>query len=330
MSSPELSPEMWDEVRQTMATFPDDFSFVVTGSLVEGLGNANSDLDLYAIAEGNSYGHSPSIGLRQSHYVDCEHMNRAALDQLCDRVHACTWDTLDQLSLREIDRFYRVAIGIHARVTAAAVEETLVRFTKSQACSVFAMFANLRAYEHLTAASCALATGSHVEADMLTREAWLWSSAQRLAELGEGYPSLKWTGEKAARVFGRGSAEFNDLLDGYARPTGSITDRLDQLRSRVQVPAELGKALEGRSGRLADGVRLVGTDADTYLLRKDGFVIPVDGLVASVCRSLASEAGWSAATAAVADELLVPAVEVTTALWRDTEYLRVQAFVVPA
>jgi hypothetical protein len=146
--------------------------------------------------------------------------------------------------------------------------------------------------------------------------------------LGEGYPSLKWTGEKAARVFGRGSPEFHDLIDGYTRPTGSIGARIDLLRSRVDVPTELRKALEGRSFGLADGVRLVGSGSDTYLLRRDGFIVPVAGLAAKMCRHLASGSSWTAATSAVADELDVTATEVGTASWRDTEYLRVQAFTV--
>lgn len=328
MTTAALSSKALEEIQHIADRFPETTSFVATGSIVEGLGNQNSDIDLYAISEGSPPGQTTAIGIRESQYIDCEYMRLASVAQLCERVSEAGWAGLETLSLRELDRFYRIAISIPVRVsdTVAAV---LDGFSQSVACHAFGRYAVLRAYEHTCRAACALANGADIEALVFLREGALWHAAARLAEAGEGYPSLKWTGEKAARRFGRDTAAFDELLEGYLRP-GRVQDAIPALRSRISVPDELLELTGARAGRLADGVRLIDDEDDVYLVKPGGSMLRVPaGPAATVCRHLAAGLDWSQATGATAAAAGLPTAELATAVWCGTQNLRIHEFLCP-
>jgi predicted nucleotidyltransferase len=319
-----LSEDLRAEVERFVANLPAATSCVVTGSIVEGLGNPNSDLDLYLISEAGSPGLASAFGLRRSTYVDCEYLTLASLEQLCERVVGFDWTDVDSVTLKDIDRYYRLAIGVPVAVTAAAAP-MLARFTKASAAQALTRHALLRTVEHLARAAYLSATGLDQEADLLLREAALWRATWRLAGVGEGYASVKWAGEKAARHYGRDSAEFNDLLHGYLRPTGPLDARIREFRSALTVPPELTAALEARSCRLAERVQVL-DGGRAHLMKPGESIVRIDSVVASVCRELVAGRSWRAATDAAAASLGLAPIELRVALWCETQHLRTHGY----
>jgi hypothetical protein len=325
LDDPALSAEIRASVTRIAENLPPDTSCVATGSLVEGLGNANSDIDLYVIHHGEDSRLSVSFGLRGSRYVDCEHLAEDAVAELAERVPGLTWGSLHTARLRDIDRFYRLSISIPVRVDPRA-ESLLPRFGKAAADAAFARWARMRAHEHLARAACLLASGAEAPADVLLREAALWHASYILAETGEGYPSLKWMAEKAGRQFGRDSTVFHELVDGWLRPSGSLAERLAR-QMAVDAPPDLLQVLELRSCALAAGVRFVPGKNGGHLVRGTRSVARCDGLVASVCSHMAAGLSWHEATDQVAARISVAPPLVRTAAWYHLVGLRDAGFI---
>lgn len=325
LDDPGLPSEIRAEIARIAASLPSDTSCVATGSLVEGLGNANSDIDLYVIHHGAASRLGISFGLRGSRYVDCEHLAQDAVADLADRVPKLTWRSLEGTRLRDINRFYRLGIGIPVRLQPSAAS-LLARFDRPAADAAFAMWARLRGYEHLARAACLLASGAEAPADLLLREAALWHASRVLAEAGEGYPSLKWAAEKAARRYGRGSAVFGELIDGWLRPSGSPAERLAR-QTATGTPPDLVATLDVRSCALAAGVRFVPGERGGHLVRGTRSVARCRGLVAAVCGQLADGLSWHEATDRVAAGLSVAPPLVRVAAWGHLAGLRDAGFV---
>ena len=322
-----LPQSMRGEIDRIVAALPPTASCVVSGSLVEGLGNPNSDLDLYAISEDRSAGRSTTIGIRQGNYVDCEHVKLTAVEQLCERVDAGGWAEAETVGLKDIDRYYRLAIAVPVRVTPAAAR-VLGSLRIASAAEALIRHAGLRAYEHLALAACLTATGQAREADLILREASLWWATGRLAAAGEGYASLKWVGEKAARRYGRGSTEFRELVDGYLRPAGSLDERVGALRAAVAAPAALTAVLEARTAGLAERVQFLEAGEHAYLMKPAESIVRLDGVVVPVCRVLAAGASWREATDQVAGSLGLAPAEFRAAAWRESGHLRAHSLLV--
>jgi hypothetical protein len=320
-------PEVFqEEAQKILENLPKETSCVATGSIVEGFGNPHSDIDMYIITAAQVPGQVTAMGIRKSRYVDCEYMRILAIEKLCQRINGSTWNDLEHISLREIDRYYRIAIGIPIRVSddAAAM---LGRFSKAVGCAVFSRFALLQAYQHLGEAAYAVAARVPA-AGLLLRESALWHATYRLAVEGEGYPSVKWTGEKAARRYRRGSPAFQEMVADYMRPAGSPGEQLTALRSAITLPTDLQAMLDGRSCRLAEEIEFIDGPGDSYLVAQRSCVSRVSGPVARTCRRLAAGDTWFAATAAVADELRLPPGELREAVWRMTADQRRHGFLI--
>ncbi|GIJ62226.1 hypothetical protein [Virgisporangium aurantiacum] len=320
-----LPQHLQTEIGRVVGWLAPTASCVVSGSLIEGIGNASSDLDLYVISEDGSPGRSTTIGLRGSHYVDCEYLKLVELEQLGERVERQDWHDVVDHSLKDIDRYYRLAIGVPVRVT-PAVARALAGLSPACAATALARHATYRAFEQLARSALAAATGAGQEAELLLREAIQWRSTATLAEDGEAYPSLKWAGEKAARRHGRDSARFRELVDGFLRPTGALDGRIHQLRAALAVHPDLAEALDSRSCRLAAGVRLVETGDTAHLIKGRDSIVPVAGPTTALCRQLAEGRSWREATDPVGRSLRLPPVEVRTAMWAETRQLRAQGF----
>ncbi|WP_062205629.1 hypothetical protein [Streptomyces sp. NBRC 109706] len=312
------------EIDAIVSRLPADVSCVATGSIIEGFGNSSSDIDLYVIHDEGTPKQSISIGIRKSRYVDCEYMTRASVTDLLSRVENLSWGAMLDQPIFDINRYYRISIGIPV-VLSDGLEKTLQSFDRGRACTVFERWSLLRAYEHLARASTALAFGAEDQADVLLREGVLWHANSRLAAGGEGYPAIKWTGEKAARLHGRGTAEFDDLLDDSLRPEGDLDSRLERLRSRLRLPDEPAALITARSCGLSDGVAFLppaGPSAPGHLALRGRAVAIVKGVVAAVCARLAEGADWAEATRGTAEAAGVPHHELMTAAWFHTAGLR--------
>lgn len=320
----ELAAEVRREVDRIVSALPEDASCLLTGSLIEGLGNRNSDIDLYVVHGSGALANPVGLGMRRSRYVDCEYMTLSSLDALADQVGG-GWAALLDLPRAPVDRFYRVSVAVQARLAPGA-GSVLGRFDKGAACRVGRDWSLLNAYRMLARGALHLASGSAHAAALHLRQAALWRSNSALSEAGEGYPAAKWVAEKAARRYGHGSARYRELTDPFLRPAGSPADRLAEVRAGIRLPAELDALLSGRSCALAPRVRHVREAGGDFLVRGRAAVAEVGGVVAAVCGDMAAGAAWAAATARHAALLGMPETEFRTALWHRTEGLRSSGF----
>ena len=320
-----LTAEIHREVERIVAGLPADSSCLVTGSIIEGLGNKHSDIDVYVVHGSNAGANSIAVGLRESRYIDCEYMTVGTLEKVASRIEDTSWRAFLDLPFSTLDRFYRVAIAVPARVTepAAAV---LGRFDRELGCRALANWSLLAAFGFTARGACLLGEGSAREAGVLLRAAALWRASSLLAVDGEGYPSRKWVAEKAARRFGRDSSCYRELVDEFLRPEGGPADLLERLRTGLDVPAELHAVLGERRSALSDEVGLItGPDRDV-LVRGRATVAEIGGVASAVCRALAAGSDWTAATAELADRLDVRPAEAAFAAWHETATLRSAGF----
>ncbi|UJP40685.1 hypothetical protein [Cellulomonas palmilytica] len=305
----ELPDEVWREVdRETAAVLesvPRPYSCVLTGSLVDGLGNANSDIDLYVIApDGGSGARATAIGVRDNRYVDCEYMTVGSLASLADRTVGVTPVGATALSHKDVDRFYRVAIGFRYEVD-PAMADLLARFQVEVAAAAVERWATAESARWLARAHLACATGDRSTL-LRFREAAIWWATARLAAAGDGYPAPKWVIEKARRTWAPGHPEA-ELLARFrrTRPEG-VTDAIALLHEVLACPDEVVSALAAPSWSLGQGVRVVDGQDDVHLVLGRRRIVRLTPETAAACRALAASGDWSTATRHVSAQLGVP------------------------
>lgn len=309
-----LPADAIDEISRFATTLDEGTSLVATGSLVEGFGNANSDIDLYVVQDEARPSVPTSVGIRQSRYIDCEHVTLASLRQLAERIADLDRSTVLGYTMRELDRYYRLAIAIPVRTT-ASFDDTFALFDASRSRKALEIFARVYAYELHACSAVLLATGEERSARLFAREAALWAATERLAAQGEGYVGPKWVGEKAARRYGRDSPEFRGLVDGYLRPGADISTLIETHRRTLVLPGEVTDAVRDRALRLAPGVRMVGDVERCHLIRAKAAVARLGGPAAEICRALDEGLPWAEAVERYADQRALPLIEVMVALW---------------
>src|SRR2546421_11172781 len=96
--------EVVDEIEHVVTRIGSDVSCVATGSIIEGFGNANSDIDLYLVYDATRHGQPTTVGMRRGRYVDCEHIPLAGLGDLAERVARSTCATVARPAQRARDR----------------------------------------------------------------------------------------------------------------------------------------------------------------------------------------------------------------------------------
>lgn len=284
------------EIAKQIERLPADCSCVVSGSLVEGFGNRHSDLDLYSIYAASAPPVATSIGMRPGSYVDMEHVASASLKELVERVNDPGWSW--KRAEKDLDRYYRLAIALPARVT-EDIRTLLKGFDRRIACERLATLARGKTRQYLARAAVAVVAEEHVVGLLALQKARLWSAAHVLALDGEGYVNTKWIAEKAARVHGRDTSAFHDLIDPIFRVPTDVRADLDALRASVTFSAEFEAQIAGSAFRLGDGVRVIVDCDNTHLVgvRSIGQVGPNLG---QVCRRLAEGQSWDVSVAELA------------------------------
>jgi hypothetical protein len=299
-------------------------SCLVTGSLVEGIGNNHSDVDFYVIHPDDVRGRPTEIGIRGSRYVDCEHLTVEAVAALADRVADPSAQSLLQLQQRDLDRYYRLGIGVRLLVTDRAAG-VLDRCEPPLARQRLAEWSALLAYQHLGRAAVTAAVGQLPQARALLREAALWRATSVLATAGEGYPALKWAEVKAARRFGRGSPEYLDCLDGYLVPDEDPVAWCARLGERITPPSAVRDLLASRQWRLAESVTLVADGSEQLVLNRSSVARPT-GVVALIVSALHDGAPWLDAVTRAAERLGVAVDLVVAASYADLRGLSEAGF----
>lgn len=324
---PQVRAEVVHEVERFAAGLDEGDSCLVTGSLVEGLGNTNSDIDLYVVL-GQGRGRGTAIGLRATRYVDCEYMDQASLTALAERFRTAGWDDVPDLTESQLDRHYRLAIARPVVVTpeTAAVQ---AQFDTATSGRVFSLWAARRALEHVAAARVSWQEGSRRAALAYLREAALWRAATALAQDGEGYPSLKWTVEKAARRHGRDTPAFRRVLGAAVQRDLHAPSAVETLRRELDEAAqELARSWNDYAAETGTGYISQGSDAGLLALTSRR-IAPVRGVVATVCRLLTEGVPWPDATQEAASGLDVPHDELRIYLQRPFAALWEQGFMTP-
>ncbi|MGH9213668.1 MAG: hypothetical protein ACRD2C_23780 [Acidimicrobiales bacterium] len=302
-----------DEISRFLPHLPPATSCIATGSLVEGIGNANSDIDLYILQDSRQAEAKPiSIGMRRFRYLDCEYMSHEGVDGLAAKFQDPSTSAVIEFKQRDFNRYYRLAIGAPLVLT-QDVAELLTRFSKEQACRHFGQWSLLRAYQHLARATVSHALGDARRARLLLREAARWRASSVLAAAGEGYPSLKWTTVKAARRFGADTPAYRDCLAGYLDNSGDLGRDLAHLRERIRLPEESRRAAGAERWALNDDVRMVSASEGHYLLHGKQSIVRLSGIASLLAAEMGRGRRWDDAVASVATELSVPVHEVLAA-----------------
>jgi Nucleotidyltransferase domain len=324
----ELWPQVIEEVSQLLKAADGPISCLATGSLVEGLGNKSSDIDLYVVspAAARRRSQSTSIGMRGQRYVDCEYMTVESLAALAERIHTLDWTSLAELQYKDFDRYYRISIGIHV-VREPGMAALFGRFDKQLACSAFSRWCTRRAVERLALAQACLTSGQHQASAVYLRNAQLWQASKALAEAGEGYPSSKWTVEKAVRRFGVDAEVYGrEVLDIPADP-GEMAARIEQLTAALDAPVELLLALDRQDWQLHPDARLVKTEQASYLTIGSRSIVRASGPTVAICELMYAGRSWGSATDQVADQLQLRPELLRIAMSADFQRLHAAGFV---
>ncbi|HST47279.1 nucleotidyltransferase domain-containing protein [Jatrophihabitans sp.] len=326
-----LWPQVLDEVTQLLKAADGPISCLATGSLVEGLGNKSSDIDLYVISSRPAHrrSQSTSIGMREQRYVDCEYMTLDSLDALADRIATIDWTNLAELQYKDFDRYYRISIGIHV-VRQPSMAPVLDRFDKDVACAAFSRWCTRRAVERLASSQAHLTSGHYRAAAIHLRNAQLWQASKALAEQGEGYPSSKWTVEKAVRRFGVDAEAFAGEVFAVTTDRSGLADRIAQLTAELAAPAELLRALDRGDWELHPDARLIQTEQASYLTIGSRSIVRAGGPTVAICALLSGGRSWRSATEAVGEQLGLPAELLRIAMSTDFQRLHAAGFVRPS
>ncbi|MFB8140888.1 hypothetical protein [Streptomyces parvus] len=308
----DLGQDVVDEIGAYLERVPEGASCVATGSLIEGIGNANSDIDLYVIQPSGSTTTNPiAIGIRDSRYVDVEYLNVAALHKLADAFRDTPPDEAPQaLALRDFDRYYRLSIAARLQVTEEA-EAFLERCSPQRSAALLAPWSLARAATYLARATVAQALRDIPRAVVLTRRAAVWRATAQLAEEGEGYPSLKWATVKAARRFGVDTDAYRNCLEGHDVTPADLGTRLAALRERIAPGVTTGTG-DATSWTLAADVATVPAGTALHLILGRRSITRVDGLLRMLVGHLADDRPWPAAVERTAEQLAVAPDDVRT------------------
>lgn len=307
----ELAPDVVEEIEAVLAGVRG--SCIATGSLVEGLGNANSDVDMYVVQGPDEISTNPiAIGIRGTRYVDCEFLNLRSLDELTRRFDDPTDAELAALQQRDLDRYYRTSVALHLRVS-DEVADVLARFHRENACRQLVRWARMHAFDRLAASSVAIAGGRIREAVVLAREASEWRARAELAALGEGYPSSKWTPVKAARHFGANTAGYARCVRGLWLGPDTLAEVLEDLRAEVGDAPSAAYPDPQQGWELAEGVRVVTHDSDGVHLIRGRKSVTHERRHAALVSALGEGRDWNTALGEVAAAWRLPTREVAAA-----------------
>jgi hypothetical protein len=322
---PGLDASVTAEIARAVERVPTGVSCVATGSLIEGLGNPSSDIDLYLVPPvGDSAGNPVAIGIRQFRYVDCEYLSVGQIGELAVRFATVAPAERGGLTARDFVRYYRLATGVRLR-TDPATAALLDRCTVERHLELFAPWSRDRAAGYLARARVAAATDAPRQRTALLREAALWRATAVLAEAGEGYPSLKWVTTKAARRFGAGSEEYRGCLYGYG-VTAATADATTEF-----LAAELGPPPgESPAGwRLAEGVGALTLDGRHHLVRGQRTIARITGAAGPLVAALARTGDWTKALAETADAWSLAPADVLATATPDLGALTRAGYLVP-
>jgi hypothetical protein len=223
-----------ERIAREIITAPGDIVFV-SGSLVEGFGNENSDLDLFLVRAEGERTEDPRLVLStvgfEGSYVDYEVYNQANMAAISDRINRT--DVADlrsvwEIPLDRIDLYYRTAVAEPA-YNSEGLKLLQQRFDRETVARVLSVWTALRCVWKLQEARESLDAGYAQAALVSAQAAAGYAADSYLATQGEAYPNLKWRYEKIERRFGKESALFRRLWDLKSPGNRGVTAYLDDV-----------------------------------------------------------------------------------------------------
>jgi hypothetical protein len=223
-----------ERIAREIITAPEDLVFV-SGSLVEGFGNENSDLDLFLVRAEGERTDDPRLVLStvgfEGSYVDYEvynQANMAGISALLNDSDLTNLRSVWEIPLDRIDLYYRTAVG-EAAYNAPALSLLQGSFDKEVAARVLNVWTALRSVWKLQAARESLEAGFAPQALVSAQAAAGYAADSYLATQGEAYPNLKWRYEKIERRFGKDSPLFRRLWALKSPGGRGVTAYLDDV-----------------------------------------------------------------------------------------------------
>lgn len=195
-----------DVTARLLASVATDEVLVVSGSLIEGLGNLRSDLDFFALSTSHPRDVPVRMAFAGDSWVDIEYVTPSAIDKLAGKLAAVDPKNIAQvlhLTHKELDRFYRLSIGVAVRGSADMSSRLPLDIFRA----LLKPWALVHAGAFAARASIALAYGDLTAAVLYASHAAHFCAEGALTDVGECYPSLKYTLEKAIRAYGADSPE---------------------------------------------------------------------------------------------------------------------------
>ena len=303
-----------ERVAQQIITTPEDVVFV-SGSIVEGFGNENSDLDLFLVRVGGEVTPDPrlvlaTVGLGET-YIDYEVYNEANMAAVAGQVNET--DVTDfravwSLPLSRIDLYYRTAIA-----ECAYNPDGLVRlqrsFSRDTLAECLAAWTGLNGAHALKQAQSLLAIGDGRHAYVAAQNACGYAVDSCMAREGEAYPNLKWRFEKVRRRFGieselyerawslkalgdRGIPAYIEAVEAFCRDLG-----MDRYAAWGPDELRLGRARDAQAFRIAGKHYVVQNRSLIYELNTFGRYVwdALDGVVnrPELTLKLCGRFGWN-------------------------------------
>jgi hypothetical protein len=266
-----------------------DEVLVVSGSLIEGIGNRRSDLDLFVISEERPRDVPVRMAFAGNSWVDIENVRPAAVDALVNKLESIDSKNPAQvlhLTHEQLGRYYRLAIGVAVKGSFHAQSA----FSLGLFGAVLKAWAAVQAGAFAARAANAMRGGETSAAVRYASHAAHLCVEAALTDVGELYPSFKYAREKAIRAYGAASSEVA-AITALLHPSGPQERYVAEVNEYVDATlAECFGPVDGRSVQVRP-VEPLACDTrgstPTLLARRSSYdLLPEDAAVVSALLSL--------------------------------------------
>jgi len=290
-----------DAIVRTIVSNPDDIVYI-SGSLIEGFGNASSDIDVFLVTAQQPEYRGPFGSVLGDFYLDLEVYRRGHMLELASRLNAL--DPADFRSvwltpLAELDLYYRTLIG-EAAHNPDGFASLRASFRRDVIERLLGAWCGLRYAASLQHAREELDARRPVNAALAGQAAAAFALDAYLAAHGEAFPSLKWRFDKLARLQG---AESGLYRRAWQLKAAGSQDPAAYLEAVAGLGEEQG--MQAYSAWSLDDVPLQRTGdsrsyeiaGDAYVVQDRRFVYGVDAGLRGVFDLLGAEADTRAGLA---------------------------------
>lgn len=260
----QFGPDIVDTV---MSETEGAHTVLISGSLIAGLGNSRSDLDVYVVNDSRS---ARITQIMADSYVQYSWLTRSEVLRLAEDMVAVRFEDIARIGLSRLDLYSRLCNGVILTGSIDWVgEHGGPLFDRDRACELVAVWAQAHAEAALARAECATSVDQR-RATALLRAAAGFLVMALCAHAGDSYASLKWNYEKLARA-PISTEVVASLIDAqrvtrpyevYAtRARAMIESRLRRMKRydwSIQWPSTEMEVLASPNGQLA-----IALDSDT-------------------------------------------------------------------